>query len=180
MSAPVVRTHLELDDLALLRPAPPPRLDGVRIERAGPDGALSRRLYVEVGGPHDWVDHLQRSEAGWQAWAQRVETWIARVEGEDAGYYELLAAHPRPGDVEIAYFGLLARFQGRGLGGWLLTHAVRRALELGSRVWLNTCTLDGPAALPNYRARGLRPFRVDVRHPPTTQQRTAKDLLGSD
>ena len=30
------------------------------------------------------------------------------------------------------------------------------------RVWLHTCTLDGAAALPNYRARGLRPFRTQT------------------
>jgi hypothetical protein len=27
---------------------------------------------------------------------------------------------------------------------------------------LHTCTLDSPRALPNYRARGLRPFRTEV------------------
>jgi hypothetical protein len=27
-------------------------------------------------------------------------------------------------------------------------------------VWLTTCTLDGPYALPNYRARGMVPFRT--------------------
>jgi len=30
----------------------------------------------------------------------------------------------------------------------------------GARVWLTTCTLDGPYALPNYRARGMVPFRT--------------------
>jgi GNAT superfamily N-acetyltransferase len=76
--------------------------------------------------------------------------------GTRAGYYEL-----RPGGdgVELAYFGLLPAFQGRGLGGHLLTHALRRGLELAPRVWVHTETRDGPAALPNYLARGLRPYR---------------------
>jgi len=30
-----------------------------------------------------------------------------------------------------------------------------------ARVWLHTCTLDDPAALPNYVARGFRPFREE-------------------
>jgi len=28
-------------------------------------------------------------------------------------------------------------------------------------VWLHTCTLDSPNALPNYRARGFRPYRTE-------------------
>jgi GNAT superfamily N-acetyltransferase len=65
--------------------------------------------------------------------------------------------------VEIAYFGLLPEFLGRGLGRYLLTEAATRAFDLGaSRVWLHTCTLDDPAALPNYRARGFEPFKTET------------------
>ena len=88
-----------------------------------------------------------------------METWVAVVDGEQAGYYEL---DPQAGaDVEIASFGLLAPFQGAGLGGHLLTHAIRRGFELGDRVWVHTCTLDGPFALANYEARGMTIYRVD-------------------
>jgi GNAT superfamily N-acetyltransferase len=157
---PIVRTYLELDDPALLRPAAPPRVAGVEIARVAlPDGELSRWFYVEVGTPYRWTDNLDRSTEAWHAWAQRVETWVATVAGERAGYYELL---PQGDSVEIAYFGLLPAFHGRGLGGHLLTHALRRGLERAPRVWLHTNTQDGPAALPNYLARGLRPFRREV------------------
>jgi GNAT superfamily N-acetyltransferase len=159
VAEPIVRTLLELDDPALLRPARPPRLADVEIARVvPPDGAVSRWFYVAVGTPYRWTDNLGRSEAEWQAWAEQVETWVATVAGERAGYYELL---PATESVEVAYFGLLAAFHGQGLGGYLLTHALRRALELAPRVWLHTNTQDGPAALPNYVARGLRPFRVE-------------------
>jgi GNAT superfamily N-acetyltransferase len=155
-----VRTYLELDDPARLRPAGPPRVAEVRIARVEPpDGAVNRWFYARVGARHNWTDHAARSEAEWQAWADRVETWMATAAGERAGYYELR----RDGaGVEVAYFGLLPAFQGRGLGGFLLTHALRRAFELAPRVWLHTNTQDGEAALPNYRARGLRPFRTEV------------------
>jgi GNAT superfamily N-acetyltransferase len=160
VSERVVRTYLELDDPAALRPAGPPRLERVEVARVQPpDGAVSRWFYAEVGRHHSWTDHLGRSQAEWQAWADGVETWVATVAGERAGYYELR----EDGDsVEIAYFGLLPSVQGAGLGGFLLTHALRRGLELAPRVWLHTCTLDGAAALPNYRARGLRPFRMQT------------------
>ena len=160
MTEPVVRTYLELDDPAGLRPSGPPRLERVEVARVvPPDGSVSRRFYLEVGAPHAWLDHVERSADDWQAWAEGVETWVATVAGDRAGYYELRAE----GDsVEVAYFGLLAAFQGAGLGGFLLTHALRRGFELAPRVWLHTCTLDGAAALPNYRARGLRPFRMQT------------------
>ena len=88
---------------------------------------------------------------------------MARVGGERAGYAELV---PRAdGEVEIAMFGLRREFHGQGLGGWLLTAAARRAWELagdagGGRVWLHTCTLDGPHALANYQARGFSIYRT--------------------
>jgi GNAT superfamily N-acetyltransferase len=157
VGGPIVRTYLELDDPARLRPAGPPRLAGVEIARVAPaDGELSRWFYVEVGSAYRWVDNLGRSAAEWQAWAERVETWVMTVAGERVGYYELLL---EADSVEVAYFGLLRTFHGHGLGGYLLTHALRRALALAPRVWLHTNTQDGTAALPNYLARGLRPFR---------------------
>jgi GNAT superfamily N-acetyltransferase len=159
VTEPIVLTYLEMDDPAMLRPARPPRVAGVEIARVEPPGGeLSRWFYVAVGTPHQWTDSLDRTDAEWQAWAEQVETWVAMVAGEHAGYYELRA---QDGSVEVAYFGLLARFQGAGLGGFLLTHALRRGLELAPRVWLHTNTQDGAAALPNYLARGLRPFHTE-------------------
>jgi GNAT superfamily N-acetyltransferase len=65
--------------------------------------------------------------------------------------------------VEIAYFGLAVRFFGRGLGKHMLTRAAEEAWAMGARrVWLHTCTLDSPAALPNYLARGFDPVRTET------------------
>jgi GNAT superfamily N-acetyltransferase len=157
----VVRTYLELTDPNAIRPAKPPRVEG-ELTIAGvdpPDGATSRWFYREVGGPYQWTDNLHRTDAEWQAWAEDVETWVATVDGTRAGYYELREDR---GAVEIAYFGLLAHAQGKGLGGHLLTHALTRAFALAPRVWVHTCTLDGPYALANYEARGLRRFRTET------------------
>jgi GNAT superfamily N-acetyltransferase len=162
IAMPVVRTYLELTDASGIRPAAPPRTQAaVAIARVDPpDGATSRWFYENVGRPHQWTDRLGRTDAEWQAWADGVETWVLTVDGERAGYYEL---RPDEGaSVEIAYFGLLPHAQGQGLGGHLLTHALTRAFELAPRAWVHTCTLDGPHALPNYKARGLRPFRTEV------------------
>lgn len=155
----IVVTWLELTDPAQLRPARDPGVTGAEISRVDPpDGAVSRWYYVEVGRPHAWTDHLSFDDAAWDAWAREVETWALTVQGRRAGFYEL---RPEGDGVEVAYFGLLPAFQGRGLGGWLLTHALRRGLELAPRIWVHTETRDGPAALPNYLARGLRAYRRD-------------------
>jgi GNAT superfamily N-acetyltransferase len=156
----IVITYLELDDPAALRPADPPRVADVEVALVEPpDGAVNRWFYAEVGRGHNWTDHAGRSSAEWRAWAQGVETWVATVGGDRAGYYELRPDGP---SVELAYFGVLPTFQGQGLGGFLLTHAIRRGLELAPRVWVHTNTQDGAGALPNYRARGMRPFRTVV------------------
>jgi GNAT superfamily N-acetyltransferase len=156
----IVTTWLELTDPAQLRPAREPDGPPAEIRRADPpDGAVSRWFYVEVGRPHAWTDHLGRDAAAWDAWAAQVETWVLTVDGERAGFHEL---RPDGDGVELAYFGVLAAFQGRGLGGWLLTHALRRGLELAPRVWVHTQTRDGRAALPNYLARGMRPYRREA------------------
>jgi GNAT superfamily N-acetyltransferase len=162
MTDAVIRTYLELTDPAGIRPAAPPRIEGdVAIARVDPpDGATSRWFYEHVGAPHQWTDHLHRTETEWQAWAEAVETWVATVGGERAGYYELERSDEASA-VEIAYFGLLPHAQGHGLGGHLLTHALQRAFALAPCARVHTCTLDGPHALANYRARGLEPYKTE-------------------
>jgi GNAT superfamily N-acetyltransferase len=159
MTTPITVTYLALDDPAGIRPAAPPRV-AAEIGRVDPpDGELSRWFYTAVGGAYAWTDRLGDDAAAWQRHADEVETWVATVGAERAGYVEL---RPSDGAVQIAYFGLLAPYQGLGLGGHLLTVALRRAFELGERVWLHTCSLDGPHALPNYEARGLVPYRRET------------------
>jgi GNAT superfamily N-acetyltransferase len=148
---PVITTYLEITDPARIRPARG-RAEIVKVEP--PDGAVNRRFYETVGADYSWIGHRDKDDAWWQAHAEEVETWVI----PDAGYYEL---NPVGDDVEIAYFGLLPAFHGRGWGGALLEHALRRGFELGSRVWVHTCTLDGPHALANYQARGLEPYKIE-------------------
>jgi len=150
-----VTTYLELTDPQDIRPA---RAVSARFTRVDPpDGAVSRWFYERVGADYAWIDRLGDDVATWQAHAERVETWVcALLAGERAGYFEL----QRGADgTQIRFFGLLAPFHGRGLGGHMLTVALRRGFELSDRVWLHTCTLDGPHALSNYKARGLVPYR---------------------
>ena len=126
----VIRTYLELTDPATSARAAA-RTDGdVEIARVDPpQGATSRWFYEHVGRHHAWTDNLGRTAAEWQAWADGVETWVATIDADNAGYYELRADDE---GVEVAYFGLLPHAQGHGLGGHLLTHALTRALRARS------------------------------------------------
>lgn len=126
--------------------------------------AVSRDFYRRVGGPWHWVDRLDWSHDQWRAWAERPEhhLLVCRQDGTDVGYAEL--EEQADGDVEIAYFGLLPDAIGRGLGRWWLGVVLAEAWRLPGtrRVWVHTCTLDGPAALATYEGRGLRAFAREV------------------
>jgi GNAT superfamily N-acetyltransferase len=157
-----VRTYLELPDPGTLKRAPAPAA-AARVEAvAEVPPELARRLYVEVGSAYHWRDRLGWTDAQWRERfaLPAVSLHLLSVAGTTAGYFEL--QKHGDGSVEIAYFGLLPAFHGRGLGKFLLTDAADAAWALGAtRVWLHTCTLDDPAALPNYVARGFRPYREE-------------------
>jgi GNAT superfamily N-acetyltransferase len=159
----VVRTYLEMVSPDALRPAfnQDPTLDLARVPPG--DVAVFRQLYRDVGGPYHWRDRHAISDADLRAHlaSPDVELWVLRRDGAPAGFFEL-ARHPDR-SVEIVYFGIVRQCFGHGIGKHLLTHAVRAAWALGAiRVWLHTCTLDSPSALPNYLARGFDPVRVET------------------
>lgn len=153
---------LEQQSLSQLRPAPDP--GGIRIEEACiRQFEFNRFLYQLVGGPWRWVDKLTWSDQQWRDYAERdsLRTWAAWVEGSPAGYFELEKRDN--GSVEICYFGLAQPFFGKGYGGYLLTRAIEEAWSWGAnRVTVNTCSLDHPSALNNYRARGFELSREVV------------------
>lgn len=146
---------------AELRAARPSPLPFVLTKVSPPDPGLSRWLYATVGGPWTWYQRRPWTDAEWLAYLDRadLETWVAHVAGEVAGYAEL---ERQASDVQIMYFGLVPRFVGQGLGGPLLAGAVERAWAMGARrVWVHTCDLDHPHAQANYEARGFRVYRTE-------------------
>lgn len=171
MSIAVTTWSLEQTSPSDLRPASAPEGD-VRVVRAEvPSPEFSRFLYTSVGGDIRWTDRLGMTYAEWEKWLDRpgVETWVAYDRGTPAGYVELEAQDG--GAVEIVYFGLIPRFRGRRIGGHLLSCGVARAWDLAerwsglpatSRVWLHTCSKDGPHAMDNYLRRGFRLFATRV------------------
>jgi GNAT superfamily N-acetyltransferase len=148
--------HLEMTQ----RPAVPTGETGYQLRKATrPLPELNRFLYATVGAPWDWYMRLEWTWQQWQDYLDRatLHTWVAYQGATPVGYFEL--EEQAAGTVEIAYFGLVPEFIGTGIGKRLLEDTINKAWELAThRIWLHTCTLDHPAALPNYLARGFSVF----------------------
>ena len=159
----MVRTYLEMASRDALRPAASGGVSFRVVRAAAGDVGLFRQLYDDVGRAYHWRDRnaLPDSELKAHLESDDVQLWVLYDESTPAGFFELRRV--ADGSVEIAYFGLVARYFGRGLGKHLLTRAVEAAWAMNpTRVWLHTCTLDSPAALPNYLARGFDPVRTET------------------
>lgn len=147
-------TYLQMltpDELPVVADVP-----GVAIEQKAPSVAEYRLLYNRVGRLHHWVDrnHVPDDVLAEIVQDERVEISLLHVEGRTAGYAEL--DRRVPGEVELAYFGLFAEYIGRGWGKFFLCRVIQRAWSYAPyRVWLHTCDLDHPAALPNYLQAGF-------------------------
>jgi GNAT superfamily N-acetyltransferase len=156
-----------------------PALTPLILTEARPDSVavvrdLYNRIFPSVGGRATW------SVTDWTAELTQpgIRTWIAHVDrapegsqnpGTPAGSAELapepagfaeLAPEP-DGSVGIVVFGLVPECRSKGYGAAFLTAITRIAWALNTpttRVWLQTSTRDHPHALPNYQARGYRPF----------------------
>lgn len=137
---------------------------GIVLRRAGhPSPEFARFLLTAVGGDWYWTDRYPWS---WQRWktylsGPGIQLWVFYVKDTPIGYFEL---RRKAQDVEIALFGLMREFQGKGYGAWTLSEAIRHAWDMVpgvARVRLHTCELDHPAALPNYQKLGFRVYNQD-------------------
>jgi GNAT superfamily N-acetyltransferase len=159
--SPLVTTYLEMRSLKQLRLRRADARLQIR-EQTERNWRFNRDLYFRVGEPWQWIDKRPWTNEQWKDYASLPElrTFSAYYESALAGYYEL--RRDDEGGIEIAYFGLLPEFIGRGLGGALLTSAIEEAWRRSpKRVWVHTCNRDHPQALANYQARGMVVYKVE-------------------
>jgi GNAT superfamily N-acetyltransferase len=160
--SPLVTTYLEMRSPEQLRPK---RCADVRFqirEQTERSWRFNRDLYFRVGEQWEWLDKRPWTDERWKQYATAPElrTFAAYYDDALAGYYEL--RRDTEHGVEIAYFGLLPKFIGRGLGSALLTSAIEEAWRMApKRVWVHTCNRDHPRALANYQARGMVVYKVE-------------------
>ena len=153
--AEVTVYYLEITDRALHRKtSPKPEL--TVAEAQVKQGKVNRFLYDLIGEPWQWYDKREWTIEQWEAYSgdDNLRTFIAYVQGSIAGYFELRKIDS---DTELAYFGLAPAFVGQGFGSAFLSQAIDAAWDWPEtkRVIVNTCTLDHPSALGNYKKRGF-------------------------
>lgn len=153
---PITITDLEMRQRPT-RPTPPaPGSLRVSLLRAeAPTVSFYRYLYNTVGAPWSWVDRrlLDDSVLAARVTAEGVEVHVLHLAGVPAGYGELVRAGT---EVELAYFGLMPEFIGRGLGWYFINAIVDIAwMSDPQRLTVNTCDLDHPRALRTYQKAGF-------------------------
>lgn len=151
MLAPPKRPHAQ--------PPGQPKLALIRAER--PSVAFSRFLYGAVGEKWWWYERKLVPDDRLAALIAnpKYETYVLHVGGTPGGYFEL--DRRDPGVVELSYFGLMPDCIGLGLGPFLLDQAVALAWQgapAPRRVWVNTCDMDHPKALPLYQRASFVPY----------------------
>lgn len=135
--------------------APRPDLNVARVSQ--PSVEFYRRLYQAVGSDFHWVDRLVMADEELRGIIQddQVDVFVLTVDKKPAGYSEL--DRRETGEIELAYFGLTPEVTGQGLGKYLLDSTLRAAWSYQPRrIWVHTCDLDHPAALPNYLRAGFQ------------------------
>lgn len=145
------------------RSVPAPR-EGLSVRHiAAPTVENYRPLYNAVGRDFHWLSRRKLSDEQLAAVIQHPlnELHVLHVAGTPAGFAEF--DRRQPGEIELVQFGLTRDFIGQGLGKWFLQWTIDQAwCYQPHRFWLHTCTLDHPAALPNYLKAGFTLFKQEA------------------
>jgi GNAT superfamily N-acetyltransferase len=142
--------------------APTEGLTVVQTQR--PTVAFYRFLYNTVGQAYNWQSRGRLPDAELAALIQDPlnEVHVLYADGTPAGFAELVRRTAQ--EIELIQFGLMPDFIGRGLGKWFLQWAIDKAWSYEPRrFWPHTCTLDHPAALPNYLQAGFKLYKQEVK-----------------
>jgi GNAT superfamily N-acetyltransferase len=153
-----VVTYLEM----LKRPPlPDVSSSGVRLlPMQNPKLDWYRARYRRAGAAWLWFSRLQMTDAQLAAALHNsnIEFFLAECEGSEIGIAELDGS--KSPNVEITSFALFSEAIGKGFGRPFMTQLLDRAWsDSTARVWLHTCSLDGPMALSFYMKCGFRPYK---------------------
>lgn len=161
----VVITYLEMTTPPAFSHPAAPSQPGLSLMRAeDPPVRWFRHLYDSVGADHEWTDWHSRSDDDVRAFIgdDAVSIHTLMLQGWTAGFFMLDGR--KAGVCDLAYFGLTPEARGRGLGSWLLKTAILTGWETPgvTAMTVNTCTLDGPRALPLYQRMGFTPVSQET------------------
>lgn len=159
----VIVTSLEMTQRPTRPTTPAPAEQHALMRAQPPTTSFYRYLYHAVGEPWLWYERSQMDDETLRAIIEDpdVGVYVLYVRGSPAGYVEL--DRRLPDDVELAYFGLVPEFIGRGFGRYFLEWAVEAAWSGGpKRVWVHTCNLDHPRAFALYQRSGFVPYKQEI------------------
>ena len=145
----------------------PQRAEALSVIRARrPTLSFYRYLYNTVGADWMWYERNQLPDRELAAIIHDVHVgiYVMYTGGVPAGFVEL--DRRRADEVELAYFGLMPEFIGRGLGHYLLSWAIDKAFGSAlesqpGRLWVHTCNHDHPHALAVYQRSGFGVYRQE-------------------
>jgi len=164
-----VITYLEMTARPTLTVLIPTGVKLALLRAEAPTVSFYRYLYNTVGEPWLWWERRVLSDDELRAIldADGIEIYVLYVNGVPAGFAEL-DRHAQP-EIDLAYFGLVPEFIGRGLGRYFLNAVVEMAWSFKPRrLTVNTCNFDHPKALAAYQRAGFTPYgqnRVAVEDP---------------
>lgn len=154
-------TYLEMHERPSLPPAKTPV--GWSLQRIDQDHRRYRALFKTVGEPWLWFSRALMTDDKLAAILDdpKVEAYALNDGSADVGLLEL--DFRSEGEVELAFFGLVPGFIGRGAGRFLMNEAIARAFARPiERFFVHTCTLDSPSALTFYMRSGFTPYRRTI------------------
>ena len=157
----IERFYLEINTINDLK-TKPISSDRFSLKEANKDNFdLNKFFYKQIGKRHQWVDRLIWQDKDWLKYIsnENLRTYIFKIENDLVGYFELIFNN---NDCEIAYFGILEEFIGKGFGGFLLSEALKIGFKKANRIWVHTCSLDHPNAIENYKSRGMKIFKTEI------------------
>lgn len=127
------------------------------------DPGRYRALFRRVGEPWLWFSRAVMPDdvlAGILG-HPKVEAYALHDGAGDIGLFEL--DFRQEGACQLVYFGLVPEALGHGAGRFLMNQVIGRAFKAPiARLFVHTCSLDHPAALPFYMRSGFRPYKRAV------------------
>jgi GNAT superfamily N-acetyltransferase len=161
---PMTITYLQMrhpsTGTAVAPPFPHLRIAWLR----NPAVAVYRHLYNGVGSRWLWYERRHMDDDSLRAVIQhpRVEIYVLYSGDSEAGYFELDGRTRK--EIELAYFGLMPKFIGQGLGRYLLDRALATAWsKRPRRVWVHTCNFDHPKARTLYERAGFVAYKQEIK-----------------
>ena len=158
----IKRFYLQIRSIEELNKVKKPS-KSLKVEKSSNNFQLNKFFYREIGKKHRWVDRLSWSNDTWINYLnnKNLYTCVLKKNDDLVGYYEKIY-YEESNEFEIAYFGIMEEYIGKGYGGFLLSEALESCLkEKVSRIWVHTCSLDHENAIKNYLARGMKLYKEE-------------------